>query len=138
MQLVAALKYRYVTIGKMNLCFKGLAERSKNERPHRYIEPAERSELDKLLLDDIEMRLASRLLYDLAARSQDLPDLTFSSFIPLPDGSATVKWKPRKQRKKKTLRKCLVPAETMKIVKQFQGNKGSNDQLYPYTDNTMT
>ena len=102
----------------MNLDFKGLAEQSKHKRPHWYLEEAERDQLDRLLVKSPDMRLASKLLYDLAARSQDLCDLTFNSFIPLPDGKAKVEWKPRKQSKKDVVRKCLVTAETMQLVKQ--------------------
>ena len=68
------------------------------------------------------MRLACRLLYDLAARSQDLVDLTFKSFVEVPGGGANVTWKPRKQSKTGVLRKCFVTPETMALVKEYQGN----------------
>jgi hypothetical protein len=75
--MVAALKYRYVTFEKRNLDFKGLAEGSKNKRPHKYIPPEQRERIDHKLVKNLKMRLACRLLYDLAARSQDLVELTF-------------------------------------------------------------
>jgi hypothetical protein len=68
------------------------------------------------------MRLAFRLLYDLAARSQDLADLTFSSFVEVPEGGAIVTWKPRKQKRAGVLRKCFVTPETLALVKQYQQN----------------
>ena len=67
--VVAALKYRYVAFEKRNLDFKGLAEGSKNKRPHKYIPLEQRERIDRKLVKNIKMRLACRLLYDLAARS---------------------------------------------------------------------
>jgi len=68
-QLAAALKYRYVKIEKLSLDFTGLAEKSKKPHPHRYLEPVERDHVDRKLVTNPKMRLACKLLYDLAARS---------------------------------------------------------------------
>ena len=57
-QLVAALKYRYVTFGKLSLEFKGLAEQSKKKKPHKYIPAAQRDHIDQQLKGNTKMRLA--------------------------------------------------------------------------------
>jgi hypothetical protein len=119
-QLAAALKYRYVTFGKMQLHFQGLSEKSKHKQAHRYLERSERDQVDQMLVTNTKMRLACKLLYDLGARSQDLADLRFSSFIPTPDGSARVQWKPRKQAHANVMRMCRVPRETMLLVTEYR------------------
>lgn len=83
------------------------------------------------------MRLACRLLYELAARSQDLTDLTFESFVEVPGGGANVAWKPRKQRAANVLRKCFVTPETMALVREYQGNSPLSARLYPHNDDIM-
>ena len=83
------------------------------------------------------MRLACRLLYDLAARSQDLADLTFASFVEVPGGGANVTWKPRKQTKAGVLRKCFVTPDTMALVREYQGNQPLSARLYSHNDIVM-
>jgi len=56
--LVAALKYRYVTFGKLNLQFKGLAEQSKQKKAHKYIPADQRNNIDQKLKGNTKMRLA--------------------------------------------------------------------------------
>lgn len=136
-QIAAALKYRYVKVGKLPLDFTDLAEASKNQKPHQYLPQAVRTDIDQQLVKKPKMRLACRLLYDLAARSQDLPDLTFSSFVAVPTGGANVTWKPRKQKRSGVLRKCFVPRETMLLVNGYQKNQPDTARLYPHSDVTM-
>jgi hypothetical protein len=93
---VAALKYRYVVFEKRNFDFKGLAEESKNKNPHKYIPLEQRERIDHKLVKNVKMRLACRLLYELAARVQDLVDLTFDSFVEVPEGGANITWNPKK------------------------------------------
>jgi hypothetical protein len=69
------------------------------------------------LVKNLKMRLACRLLYDLAARSQDLVELTFKSFVEVPEGGANIAWNPKKQKAADVLRKCFVTPETMTLVK---------------------
>ena len=57
-QLVAALKYRYVTFGKLHLEFKGLAEQSKQKKPHKYLAAGQRDHIDQQLNGNTKMRLA--------------------------------------------------------------------------------
>ena len=83
------------------------------------------------------MRLACHLLFDLAARSQDLGDLTFESFKEVPGGGANVCWKPRKQTKANVLRKCFVTPKTMALVKEYQGTKALSNRLYPHSDESL-
>jgi hypothetical protein len=105
---------------KRKLDFYRLAEGSKNKMPHRPVTEEDRKRIDFLLVKNLKMRLACRLLYDLAARSQDLTDLTFSSFVEVPGGGANVTWRPRKQAKARVLRKCFVTPGTMALVKEYQ------------------
>lgn len=93
---MAALKYRYVVFGKLPLSFSKLAEGSKKKNPHHPVTADQRNQIDQKLVKNVKMRLACRLLFDLAARSQDLMDLTFESFVEVPGGGANVAWKPRK------------------------------------------
>jgi integrase len=97
----------------------------------------ERKRIDQLLVNNLKIRLACRLLFDLAARSQDLTDLTFNSFKEVQGGAANVCWKPRKQMKANVLRKCFVTPETMALVKEYQGNRPLSDRLYPHSDAVM-
>jgi hypothetical protein len=90
--------------------------------PHQPVSEEERTRIDQKLVKNLKMRLACRLLYDLAARSQDLTDLTFSSFVEVPGGGANVAWKPRKQTKAGVLRKCFVTPDTMALVREYQGD----------------
>ena len=46
-QTVAALKYRYVTVEKLRLEFKGLAERSKQKKAHKYVPAEQRNYIDQ-------------------------------------------------------------------------------------------
>lgn len=115
--IVAALKYRYNTVGKHTFEFKGLAEPSKNPKPHHPVPIGQRSNIDQMFAQDIKTRLACKLLYDLGARVQDLVELTFVSFKPTPEGGAHVQWKPNKQKKADVVRKCFVSADTMELVR---------------------
>ena len=56
---------------KMKLDLKGLAEASKNKKPHIPVSADTREKLDKLLSKprDLKWRIACRLLYNLGARS---------------------------------------------------------------------
>jgi hypothetical protein len=116
------LKYRYVFFEKRKLDFYRLAEGSKNKMPHQPVTEEKRKEIDRLLVKNLKMRLACRLLYDLAARSQDLTDLTFSSFVEVPGGGANVTWEPRKQARAGVVRKCFVTPGTMALVKEYQAD----------------
>lgn len=82
--------------GKLLLDFSDLAEESKKKNSHKYISANQRANIDQVLVKNPKMRIACKLLYDLAARSQDLTDLKFSSFVKVPNGGANVTWVPRK------------------------------------------
>lgn len=57
------------------------------------------------------MRVACRLLYDLAARCQDLIQFRYNSFVKTPEG-ARVEWFPKKTAKKNIKRLGHITKET--------------------------
>ena len=70
--LVAALKFRFNECEKKSFSFKGLIKASENSKNHHYLSPSTRQLIDDSLVDNLEIRLACRILYDLGARIQDL------------------------------------------------------------------
>lgn len=68
---VAALKSKYEIGMKMKLDLKGLAEESKNKKPHVPVSQNVRQSLEDLFIKprDLRWKIACRLLYDLGSRA---------------------------------------------------------------------
>lgn len=64
------------------------------------------------------MRVACRLLYELAARCQDLIQFKFSSFVETCD-DIRVEWIPKKTARKKIKRMGIISSETLELIKQL-------------------
>ncbi len=78
--LVAALKFRFNECEKRSFSFKGLIRASQKPKKHSYISREKRESIDKSLEDNLDLRIACRLLYELGARCQDLLQLKYNSF----------------------------------------------------------
>jgi hypothetical protein len=66
--LIAALKYRFNECEKKGFSFKGLNKPTVNSKPHNIIPTATRNLIDNKLEHNLPMRIACRLLYELAGR----------------------------------------------------------------------
>ena len=66
--LIAALKFRFNYCERKAFVFKGLQKASKHENPHKVVPPDVLSKIFDESHSSIEMCVASRLLYELAAR----------------------------------------------------------------------
>lgn len=77
------------------------------------------------------MHLSCRLLFDLAARVQDLLLIHFNSFLIQPNGSGKLEWAMHKQNKQE--RFGHIEVETMKLVKTTMVllKKNPTDPLFP-------
>lgn len=82
------------------------------------ISPATRNLIDSKLEHDLPMRIACRLLYELAARCQDLLEFRFDSFKQDQRG-AVVKWKPKKTVRKGLKRLGLITKETYHLITEY-------------------
>lgn len=66
--LISALKFRFNECEKRGFSFRQLNKPSEQAKPHNIIPTAMRTHIDQALHDDISMRIACRMLYELAAR----------------------------------------------------------------------
>ena len=104
---------------------------------------ADREEIDKRLSEmesGLQWRIACKLLYDLAARQQDLLEFTFNSFVPNPEhesGGASVEWMPKKTKKKKIKRKGVITKETYDLIKEYAQGKDLNSKIFTQNENSM-
>jgi hypothetical protein len=77
-----------------------------------------RKEIDCKLKDNLEMRVACWLLYDLAARCQDLLKFKYNSFK-VDESGAIVEWVPKKTVKKNISRLGLITKETYLLIQDL-------------------
>lgn len=66
--IISALKYRFNECEKRNFSFKKLNKNTEQAKPHAIIPTAARKQIDDDLQSNPLMRIACRLLYELAAR----------------------------------------------------------------------
>jgi hypothetical protein len=66
--LIAALKFRFNECEKRKFSFKGLLKQSEKKRPHKVLSKEDLLNIDERLGKATEVKLACRLLYDLAGR----------------------------------------------------------------------
>lgn len=75
--MIAALRFRFNFCEKKMFSFKGLSKKSKQENPHKLVKPEHLRQIFARAAEEIELSVAFHLLYDLAARCQDLLELRF-------------------------------------------------------------
>lgn len=96
--LIAALSYRFNFCEKRDFDFKGLFRQSEKKRPHV---AAERPEIKRLLKmakeKSLDLYIAIRILYDMAARVQDLCEMTYEVI-----DNEGAKWVAKKTLKERT------------------------------------
>lgn len=90
--VIAALRFRFNFCEKKEFSFKGLRKGSKSKKPHKVISSVELGQIFKASQKDLGICVAFHLLYDLAARAQDLVVLEYGQLIS--EGGA--KWKMKK------------------------------------------
>lgn len=66
--LIAALKFRFNECEKKGFSFRNLNKPTEAPKPHSIIPTATRNFIDTSLQHKLSMRIACRLLYELAAR----------------------------------------------------------------------
>ena len=80
--MVSALKFRFSTDPTKNINFFRLAQGARNKKPHKKWEIGLMNKISKAKILTGEERLMFKLLYELAARKQDLTTLTYDCFGP--------------------------------------------------------
>ena len=90
--VIAALSFRFNFCEKRRFNFKGLRKQSKSPKPHKVMGHAELAQIFESSKTSIDMCTALHLLYDLAARAQDLVVLTYGQLL----NEHGTKWKMKK------------------------------------------
>ena len=85
--MISTLRFRFNFCEKRQFEFKGLNKVSSNLKPHRALPKELREDIDMRLENKPLKRLACRLLYDHAARCQDLLQLRYNSFVETNSGA---------------------------------------------------
>lgn len=73
----AALKYKLVTCeGRKDISFPKLKGKSRQKNPHRYFDQVQLAHIFEIAKSDTSIEVLVHLLYDMAARMQDIIGLT--------------------------------------------------------------
>jgi hypothetical protein len=135
--LISALKYRFNECENRKFSFKGLNKKTENPKPHQAMNAEKLASIFLALENKPSIYLACNMLYDLAARSQDLLHFTFGSFLPTADGGASVTWIPKKTKNRRVSRAGLVTKKTFELLKIFQANRALTEPLFNMTEGTL-
>ncbi|CDW82327.1 integrase family protein [Stylonychia lemnae] len=136
--LIAALKFRFNYCERLGFNFKGLLKQSESLNTHKFLSAEDRQSIDQSLSNNLSMQVACRLLYDLAARCQDLLQFKFNMFIPNGDG-ATIEFIPKKTKKSKVTRSGVISKETFDLLKKLQllTYASSDEFIYKQTEKQL-